>query len=131
RESVLRDQVRRQADSDAGLGRRPLRRRHVESRTLHQELSPDERHLHPTPSEVGIFVRGELLGEVCGVKSSVGAHHASSGISVLFPNGWPCLPHGAAWCLGNLWRWLALPRRVETWSLTSLQQRLLETAADW
>jgi hypothetical protein len=29
--------------------------------------------------------------------------------------------------LGNLWRRLALPMRVATWSLTSLQQRLVET----
>jgi hypothetical protein len=29
--------------------------------------------------------------------------------------------------LGNLWRRLALPTRVATWSLTSLQQRLVKT----
>ena len=29
--------------------------------------------------------------------------------------------------LGNLWRRLALPRRIESWSLTSLQQRLVKT----
>ena len=29
--------------------------------------------------------------------------------------------------LGNLWRRLALPMRIGTWSLTSLQQRLVET----
>jgi hypothetical protein len=29
--------------------------------------------------------------------------------------------------LGNLWRRLALPRRIENWSLTSLQQRLVKT----
>jgi hypothetical protein len=29
--------------------------------------------------------------------------------------------------VGKLWRWLALPTRVATWSLTSLQQRLVET----
>ena len=28
---------------------------------------------------------------------------------------------------GNLWRRLALPRRIENWSLTSLQQRLVKT----
>jgi len=27
----------------------------------------------------------------------------------------------------NLWRRLALPRRIRTWSLTSLQQRLVKT----
>ena len=32
-----------------------------------------------------------------------------------------------AYNLGNLWRRLALPRRVVTWSLTSLQQRLVKT----
>jgi hypothetical protein len=31
-----------------------------------------------------------------------------------------------AYNLGNLWRRLALPRRIETWSLTSLQQRLVK-----
>jgi hypothetical protein len=32
-----------------------------------------------------------------------------------------------AYNLGNLWRRLALPRRIDTWSLTSLQQRLMKT----
>jgi Transposase DDE domain group 1 len=32
-----------------------------------------------------------------------------------------------AYNLGNLWRWLALPKAVGTWSLTSLQQRLVKT----
>ncbi len=32
-----------------------------------------------------------------------------------------------AYNLGNLWRRLVLPRRVEKWSLTSLQQRLFKT----
>jgi hypothetical protein len=34
-----------------------------------------------------------------------------------------------AYNLGNLWRRLALPTRVATWSLTSLQQRLVKTGA--
>lgn len=29
--------------------------------------------------------------------------------------------------LGNLWRRLVLPKRIDTWSLTSLQQRLVKT----
>jgi Transposase DDE domain group 1 len=32
-----------------------------------------------------------------------------------------------AYNLGNLWRRLVLPRRIDTWSLTSLQQRLVKT----
>jgi hypothetical protein len=32
-----------------------------------------------------------------------------------------------AYNLGNLWRRLALPRAIENWSLTSLQQRLMNT----
>ena len=32
-----------------------------------------------------------------------------------------------AYNLGNLWRRLALPQRIATWSLTSLQQRLVKT----
>ena len=28
---------------------------------------------------------------------------------------------------GNLWRRLAVPTRIDTWSLTSLQQRLIRT----
>jgi len=32
-----------------------------------------------------------------------------------------------AYNLGNLWRWLALPSPVATWSLTSVQQRLVKT----
>jgi hypothetical protein len=32
-----------------------------------------------------------------------------------------------AYNLGNLWRRLALPKRIDKWSLTSLQQRLLKT----
>jgi hypothetical protein len=30
-----------------------------------------------------------------------------------------------AYNLGNLWRRLALPRKIDHWSLTSLQQRLV------
>ena len=32
-----------------------------------------------------------------------------------------------AYNLGNLWRRLKLPRRIDNWSLTSLQQRLVKT----
>ena len=32
-----------------------------------------------------------------------------------------------AYNLGNLWRRLVLPKKVENWSLTSLQQRLVKT----
>jgi DDE family transposase len=32
-----------------------------------------------------------------------------------------------AYNLGNLWRRLVLPQRVKSWSLTSLQQRLVKT----
>jgi hypothetical protein len=32
-----------------------------------------------------------------------------------------------AYNLGNLWRRLVLPKRIDTWSLTSLRQRLVET----
>jgi hypothetical protein len=32
-----------------------------------------------------------------------------------------------AYNLGNLWRRLALPRTIRSWSLTSLQQRLMKT----
>jgi hypothetical protein len=32
-----------------------------------------------------------------------------------------------AYNLGNLWRRLALPKPIENWSLTSLQQRLVKT----
>ena len=32
-----------------------------------------------------------------------------------------------AYNLGNLWRRLALPKGIENWSLTSLQQRLVRT----
>jgi len=32
-----------------------------------------------------------------------------------------------AYNLGNLWRRLALPRKIENWSLTSMQQRLVKT----
>jgi hypothetical protein len=33
----------------------------------------------------------------------------------------------AAYNLGNLWRRLVLPKRIDHWSLTSLQQRLVKT----
>ena len=36
-----------------------------------------------------------------------------------------------AYNLGNLWRRLVLPQRIEKWSLTSLQQRLVKRAGDW
>jgi len=32
-----------------------------------------------------------------------------------------------AYNLGNLWRRLGLPQRIDHWSLTSLQQRLVKT----
>jgi len=32
-----------------------------------------------------------------------------------------------AYKLGNLWRRLLLPKRIDNWSLTSLQQRLVKT----
>jgi hypothetical protein len=32
-----------------------------------------------------------------------------------------------AYNLGNLWRRLVLPRKIENWSLTSLQQRRVKT----
>jgi len=32
-----------------------------------------------------------------------------------------------AYNLGNLWRRLALPKKIHHWSLTSLQQRLVKT----
>ncbi len=32
-----------------------------------------------------------------------------------------------AYNLGNLWRRLALPKKIENWSLTSLQKRLVKT----
>jgi hypothetical protein len=32
-----------------------------------------------------------------------------------------------AYNLGNLWLRLGLPKRIDTWSLTSLQQRLMKT----
>ena len=32
-----------------------------------------------------------------------------------------------AYNLGNPWPRLALPKRIDTWSLTSLQQRLMKT----
>ena len=32
-----------------------------------------------------------------------------------------------AYNLGNLWRWLATPKRIDTWLPTSLQQRLMKT----
>ena len=34
-----------------------------------------------------------------------------------------------AYNLGNLWRRLVLPAGIDTWSLTSLQQRLVKTGA--
>ena len=39
----------------------------------------------------------------------------------------PVTPGVLAYNLGNLWRRLVLPARIDTWSLTSLQQRLVKT----
>ena len=36
-----------------------------------------------------------------------------------------------AYNLGNLWRRLGLPNRIKSWSLTSLQQRLMKTGGGW
>ncbi|MGD0923276.1 MAG: hypothetical protein ABSA70_16160 [Terriglobia bacterium] len=32
---------------------------------------------------------------------------------------------------GNLWRRLVLPERIDNWSLTSLQQRVVKPADGW
>jgi Transposase DDE domain group 1 len=36
-----------------------------------------------------------------------------------------------AYNLGNLWRRLVLPKKIDAWSLTSLQQRLVKTGDAW
>jgi hypothetical protein len=36
-----------------------------------------------------------------------------------------------AYNLGNLWRRLVLPKKIDHWSLTSLQQRLMKTGGRW
>jgi hypothetical protein len=36
-----------------------------------------------------------------------------------------------AYNLGKLWRRLVLPARIDGWSLTSLQQRLVKTGGRW
>jgi hypothetical protein len=36
-----------------------------------------------------------------------------------------------AYNLGNLWRRLVLSAKIDGWSLTSLQQRLVKTGGDW
>ena len=36
-----------------------------------------------------------------------------------------------AYNLGNLWRRLGLPNRIKSWSLTSLQHRLMKTGVGW
>jgi hypothetical protein len=36
-----------------------------------------------------------------------------------------------AYNLANLWRCLVLPKRIDNWLLTSLQQRLLKPAIGW
>ena len=33
--------------------------------------------------------------------------------------------------LGNLWRRMVLPKRIDHWSPTSLQQRLVKTGGGW
>jgi hypothetical protein len=43
-----------------------------------------------------------------------------------FPDLWRQLSI-LAYNLGNLWRRLVLPKEIGTWSLTSLQQRLVKT----
>ena len=55
----------------------------------------------------------QYMGQEVGVTAS--EHRARFGGSLL------------AYNLGNPWRRLVLPRRIDNWSLTSLQQRLVET----
>jgi hypothetical protein len=60
--------------------------------------------------------RGKASGEDDATElSSFPLKPGTAGLSVL------------AYNLGNLWRRLALPQRIENWSLTSLQQRLVKT----
>jgi hypothetical protein len=44
------------------------------------------------------------------------------------PNGVRLWLSVLAYNLGNLWRRLVLPRRIDGWSLTSLQQRVVKTS---
>jgi hypothetical protein len=46
---------------------------------------------------------------------------------MIFPNSLGSGLSVIAYNLGNLWRRLVLPKGIETWSLTSLQQRLVKT----
>ena len=46
---------------------------------------------------------------------------------LLFNQHGDCLLSVLAYNLGNLWRRLGLPQRIKSWSLTSLQQRLMKT----
>ena len=57
---------------------------------------------------------GHALDAGCRVTDS-GANEVRLQLSVL------------AYNLGNLWRRLVLPKRIDSWSLTSLQQRLVKT----
>ena len=65
------------------------------------------------------------------------AQYPSGGVSHLdLPPSFPCsrlekrevcLDSAGAVIEGNLWRRLVLPKRIDNWSLTSLQQRLVKT----
>ena len=57
---------------------------------------------------------GRRIGHGCRAIGS-GANEVRLQLSVL------------AYNLGNLWRRLGLPQRIKSWSLTSLQHRLMKT----
>src|SRR5271165_4713186 len=63
RQLVLREQVRSQVDRDARLGRRAVRRRHLESCAVYQELRPDEGDLNAAAGTVGKRFGARLLKE--------------------------------------------------------------------
>jgi hypothetical protein len=55
-----------------------------------------------------------------------GEDNAAQLPSILVERGAPALSL-SAWNLGNLWRRLVLPGKIENWSLTSMQHRLVKT----
>ena len=54
------------------------------------------------------------------------ARNAGASLAIQLPTDHPKTSR-IAYNLGNLWRRLALPRRIGNWALTSLQPRLVKT----
>ena len=110
------------AETDRGESRAP-RRRAVPARRLHRDESP------ALNRAVVRFYNKRGTAEQWIKEGKQAAHWTRLSCHRFRANEVRLQLSVLAYNLGNLWRRLVLPKRIERWSLTSLQQRLVKTGA--